>query len=143
MNSNKENTSGKREVVELIERYRNEIGRLKEELEKAKKGGEDKQMQENPFYEDMERAREQVEKFAAEHNLTPQQAYGALFGEKKYDEKSREEKMKKAKISALSQNGNKGEDFEEGVLSKNEHWAAKKAGMSLQDYLKYKKRGNE
>ena len=129
-------------AAELVERYRREIERLKGELKKAGKT-EEEGVEGNPFYADMKNVSEEVEKFAQEHSLTTKQAYAALYGEKKYMEYAESEKMKKAKISALSQNGNKGDDFEEGVLSKNEHWAAKKAGMSLAEYLKYKKRGNE
>jgi len=140
MNTKNEGMGAKKEVIEMIMRYREEIERLKGELSKAK-GGEG--MKENPFYSDFSKVQDQVEQFAKEHNLTPEQAYSALFGEKKYKEVLDEEKMKKAKISALSQSGNQADEFEEGVLSKNEHWAAKKAGMSLADYLKYKKRGNE
>lgn len=142
MNLNKENIGGKKEVVELIERYRDEISRLKTELEKAKENGVKEDLS-TPFYIGIEKVYDQVKAFADEHNLSVKQAYGALYGESKFDEISQNEKMKKTKISALSQNGNQTDDFEEGVLSKNEHWAAKKAGMSLQDYLKYKKRGNE
>ena len=77
--------------------------------------------------------------FAKEHNLTDEEAIGALYGEEKFMALLEKEKMQKAKIPALSQNGNASDEREEGVLSRSEAWAAKKAGMTPADYLKYKK----
>ena len=54
-----------------------------------------------------------------------------------------DEQKNRAKISALSQGGNSAPEAEEAILSPDEIWAAKKAGISNADYLKFKKRGNE
>lgn len=124
----------KTEVAELLSRYRGEIDRLRSELAKKEEKGE-----KNPFYEGMEKVADEVSAFAKEHSLTQKQAFAALYGEERFKEMESRIKMQKAKIPALSQSGNAGEEKEEGVLSSGEAWAAKKAGMSLADYLKYKK----
>ena len=122
----------------LIAQYEREIAGLKEEKSAQNKGdAEIEEMKKNPFYGDIDEVRGEVLEYAAGHGLSPREAYGALFAEKKADEAQRLSK----KIGALSQEGNAGDDdFEEGALSRGEYWAAKKAGMSLAEYLKYKNR---
>lgn len=132
MNENKTNQNA--QAAELVARYREEIARLRAELEKKKEGGE-----KNPFYEGMEKAKDEITTFAKEHGLSDKQAFAALYGEEKFLSLLEKEKMQKAKIPALSQSGNAGEGEGDGVLTKGEAWAAKKAGMTLADYLKYKK----
>lgn len=132
MNEKKGNP--KNEALELLRRYQSEVERLRGELKKKEKKGET-----NPFYEGMDKEIEKVHSFAKEHNLTDEEAFGALYGEEKFMALLEKEKMQKAKIPALSQNGNASDEREEGVLSRSEAWAAKKAGMTPADYLKYKK----
>ena len=122
----------------LIGQYEREIAALKDEKSAQEQGdAEIEEMKKNPYYGDIDEVRAEVLEYAKGHGLSPRQAYGALYAEKKADEEERKSK----KIGALSQKGNAGDDdFEEGALSHNEYWAAKKAGMSLAEYLKYKNR---
>lgn len=129
----------KNAVAEIINRYRAEIDRLKGEIAASEEG----KMSENPYYDAFSKNREKIAEFAKEHSLSAKEAYGALFGEIKYAEALAVAKKKNAGISALSEKGNSAPEKEEGVLSQGEMWAAKKAGMSPAQYLKFKKRGNE
>lgn len=126
-------------VAEILGRYRAEIDRLKGEINKAETG----KMSEDPYFDAFSKNSEKIESFAKEHGITLQEAYGALFGKMKYAEAKDDAKKKNAGILALSEKGNSAEGAEDGVLSGGEMWAAKKAGISPAQYLKFKKRGNE
>lgn len=126
-------------VAEILNRYRQEIDRLKGEIQKNESG----KMRENPYFDAFEKNGEQISEFAKEHGLNLKEAYGALFGEMKYAQAISEGQKKNAGILALSEKGNKADEAEEGVLSGGEMWAAKRAGMTPAQYLKFKKRGNE
>ncbi|MBQ7718782.1 MAG: hypothetical protein IJT38_05725 [Clostridia bacterium] len=122
----------------LIGQYENEIASLKaQQSAQEENDAEISEMKKNPYYSDIDSVRGEVAQYAGEHGLSMREAYGALYAEKKAGDAEREGK----KIGALSQEGNAADDnFEEGALSHSEYWAAKRAGMSLADYLKYKNR---
>ena len=84
-----------------------------------------------------------VIEFSNKHGVSPKEAYCALFGEKRAREAAEKSERKNSKIHALSQGGNAADDFADIPLNSDELWAAKKAGISPADYLKFKKRGNE
>ena len=138
---------GNAEIIELIERYREQIEKLKRKLSEYERDDSEKQealsLRDDPYYGDIEEKLSEVLDYARRHGVSAKEAYRALFAEEKAKELMSKEQKNKAKISALSQGGNSTEAEDGGVLSPAEIWAAKKAGMSIADYLKYKKRGNE
>lgn len=135
------------QVIELIKKYREEIDNLKEKLSQYEKQDAERDealaLRDDPYYDDIESKLSEVLEYARRHGVTAKEAYRALFAEEKAKSLMSKEHKNKAKISALSQGGNSAEPSDEGVLSPDEIWAAKKAGMSVADYLKFKKRGNE
>ena len=138
---------GNEKVIELIKRYRAEIDSLKERLGQYEKQDAERDealsLRDDPYYDDIESKLSEVLDYARRHGVTVKEAYRALFAEEKAKSLMSKEQKNKAKISALSQGGNSTDAEDGGVLSPDEIWAAKKAGMSIADYLKYKKRGNE
>ena len=138
---------GNEKVIELIKRYRAEIDSLKEKLSQYEKHDAERDealsLRDDPYYDDIESKLSEVLEYARRHGVSAKEAYRALFAEEKAKSLMSKENKNKAKISALSQGGNSTGYEEDGVLSPDEIWAAKKAGMSVSDYLKYKKRGNE
>ena len=134
-------------VIELIERYREQIDSLKKKLSEYEQEDSERQealsLRDDPYYDDIESKLSEVLDYARRHGVSAKEAYRALFAEEKAKTAMAKDKKNRAKIPALSQGGNSGEYADEGVLSPDEIWAAKKAGMSIADYLKYKKRGNE
>ena len=138
---------GNEKVIELIKRYRAEIDSLKERLGQYEKQDAERDealsLRDDPYYDDIESKLSEVLDYARRNGVTVKEAYRALFAEEKAKSLMSKEQKNKAKISALSQGGNSTDAEDGGVLSPDEIWAAKKAGMSIADYLKYKKRGNE
>lgn len=125
----------------LVKSYEGEIAKLRNQVAQQDdrlKGSKDiDALKQDPYYDDIDSVKDSVLDYAREHSLSPREAYGALYGEKK----AKETQKKNKKISALSQEGNAADDdFDEGVLSRDEYWTAKKAGISLADYLKFKNR---
>ncbi len=135
------------EVIELIGRYREQIDALKKKLSEYEQNDSERRealsLRDDPYYDDIESKLSEVLDYARRHGVSAKEAYRALFAEEKAKELMKKEQKNKAKISALSQGGNSADAEDTGVLSPDEIWAAKKAGMSISDYLKYKKRGNE
>ncbi|MBO4898449.1 MAG: hypothetical protein J5590_09155 [Clostridia bacterium] len=135
------------QIIELIKRYREQIESLKRKLSQYEQDDTERRealsLRDDPYYGDIEDKLSEVLDYARRHGVSAKEAYRALFAEEKARDLMAKEQKNKAKISALSQGGNSAEPEEGGVLSPDEIWAAKKAGMTIADYLKYKKRGNE
>ena len=144
-----ENTGANAEIRELIARYREVIEGLQKKLSDyenfEKKRGETAALKSEPFYDGLndEETLKAVIEFSNKHGVSPKEAYCALFGEKRAREAAEKSERKNSKIHALSQGGNAADDFVDIPLNSDELWAAKKAGISPADYLKFKKRGNE
>ena len=141
------NDGGMADVRELIERYRARIDELEKKLSenegKYSRREEAISLKGEPYYSDIESVIDEVCEFADKYGISVKQAYGALYGEEKARKQENAKQKNSSGISALSQGGNRVQEAEDGILSPDEVWAAKKAGMSLADYLKFKKRGNE
>lgn len=130
---------------ELIMKYRSRIGELENKLatenEKSKVKEDALSLKAQPYYDDIENVVDDVLEYSFAHNVTPKQAYCALYAEEKAKKLMSKNEKDSKNIAALSSEGNRAAEPEEGVLSGDELWAAKKAGMSLADYLKYKTKG--
>lgn len=141
----KENGQDMELARELIMKYRDKIAKLQGELESIGKKNslreEAMKLKKEPFYDDIDTVIDEVTSFAAEHGISPREAYGALYAEEKAKKIQSKSDRENKNIAALSSEGNKGGEPEEGALSEDELWAARKAGMSLADYLKYKTKG--
>lgn len=130
---------------ELIMKYRGRIGELEGKLQsentKSRAREDALSLKEQPYFGDIDNVVDEVLEYSLAHNITPKEAYCALYAEEKAKKLMNKSEKESKNIAALSSEGNKSPEPEEGVLSGDELWAAKKAGMSLADYLKYKTKG--
>ncbi len=101
----------------------------------------------NPLYDDIEEVYDEVAEYADKKGLTLKEAYNVLFGEaraEKIRKAAEEEALNKSrvrdskKIKGLSQRGNASAEEEDFGLSADEIKTAKRAGMPLKEYAKYK-----
>lgn len=101
-------------------------------------------MRKDPLYEDVDSRRDAIEALILRTGLSPKEAYNALFAEvrlSKLLEEAEKEGLRAVKksrrIPALS--GGNAPDSDVGTaLSALESWAADKAGMTKEEYAKYK-----
>ncbi len=117
---------------------------LREAKEKAVREAMYAEMRKNPFYADVDSRREALEAFILRTGTTPREAYGALFAEERMEKMVREMEEKKSAaekkakhIPALS-GGDAPENEGYKKLSEAEKWAAERAGMTPQEYARYK-----
>ncbi len=102
------------------------------------------EMRTNPLYADVDNRRNALEAFIFRTGVSPKEAYNALFGEERLEKmrKEMEEKMSAAektakRIPALS--GPDAPDTKGHIqLSEAEKWAAAGAGMTPEEYARYK-----
>lgn len=130
---------------DLIIKYRNKISEVENELQSVNNKNAAKEealsLKSEPYYDDIDEVLTDVLNYASAHNTSSKEAYNALYGEGKAKKIISKNDKDSKNIAALSSEGNKSGEPEEGVLSGEELWTAKKAGMSLADYLKYKMKG--
>lgn len=101
-------------------------------------------MRNEPLYEDVDLHRDAIEALILRTGLSPKEAYNALFAEARIsalleeaEKKALREEKKSRRIPALS--GGNAPDSKVGAgLSALESWAADKAGMTKEEYAKYK-----
>ncbi len=101
-------------------------------------------MRKDPLYDDVDLRREAIEALILRTGLSPKEAYNALFAEARLSmllEEAEKEGLRAEKnarrIPALS--GGNAPDSKVGAgLSALESWAAEKAGMTKEEYAKYK-----
>lgn len=101
-------------------------------------------MRKEPLYEDVDLHRDAIEALILRTGLSPKEAYNALFAEARLsmlleeaEKKELREEKKARRIPALS--GGNAPDTKVGAgLSALESWAADKAGMTKEEYAKYK-----
>jgi len=101
-------------------------------------------MRNEPLYEDVDLHRDAIEALILRTGLSPKEAYNALFAEARVsalleeaEKKALREEKKSRRIPALS--GGNAPDSKVGTgLSALESWAADKAGMTKEEYAKYK-----
>ena len=117
---------------------------LREAKEMAAREAMYAEMRSEPFYADIDSRKGALEAFILRTGVTPRQAYGALFAEERLEALRREMEEKKTSaekkakhIPALS--GGDAPDSEGyRKLSEAEKWAAERAGMTPQEYARYK-----
>jgi len=102
------------------------------------------EMKGDPLYDDVDGHKTAMEAFIFRTGVSPREAYNALFGEARFHrlrkdmeaEKTAAEKKAKS-IPALS--GGDAPDKQGQIkLSEAERWAAKRAGITPEEYIKYK-----
>lgn len=101
-------------------------------------------MREDPLYKDVDLRREAIEALILRTGLSPKEAYNALFAEARLSmllEEAEKEGLRAEKnarrIPALA-GGNAPDSSLGAGLSVLESWAADKAGMTKEEYAKYK-----
>lgn len=117
---------------------------LREAEELARREADYADMRQNPLYADVDERRAAMEAFIFRTGLSPREAYNALFAEERLEallrdvQKEAVEKERKAKrIPALSGGAAPDKKGSAG-LSEAEAWAAARAGLSREEYAKYK-----
>ncbi len=102
------------------------------------------QMRQNPIYADIDEKKAVMEAFMLRTGVTPKEAYNALFGEERlealrreFEEEKRTAEKKAKHIPALS-GGGAPDKAGHQKLSEAEKWAAKRAGMTPEEYARYK-----
>lgn len=102
------------------------------------------EMKNSPMYDDVDGHKEAIEAFIFRTGVTPKEAYNALFGEARFGRLQKDMESEKAAaekkarhIPALA--GGDAQDKQGHIkLSEAERWAAKRAGMTPEEYVKYK-----
>lgn len=135
------------EAAQMVMKQAGQIKELRAMQEEMKFSSEINLLRQNPFYSDIDAVSEQVKKYAREKRLSAKEAYNALYAESRINSMKEsamqigqellKEKQQK-KISALSSYGNVSGATRAASLSADELWAAKTAGMSADEYLKFK-----
>ena len=117
---------------------------LREAEELARREADYADMRQNPLYADVDNRRAAMEAFIFRTGLSPREAYNALFAEERLEallkdmQKEAVEKERKGKrIPALSGGAAPDKKGSAG-LSEAEAWAAARAGLSREEYAKYK-----
>lgn len=140
-----ENQGYDENTARLFLMQQKENAKLKSSLSEVSYKEELAELKDNPFYSDIEEVKEDVFDYAKAKGLTVRESYNALFGEQRALELQSEkksaqiqEKKNNKRIAALSSSGNSTENKNSIKLSADERAYAEAAGMTPEDYAKYK-----
>jgi len=133
-----------RDAAKLFLSQQEKVRALREAKAAAAREAIYAEMRTNPLYADVDSRRSALEAFIFRTGVSPKEAYNALFGEERLEKmrKEMEEKMSAAekhakRIPALS--GPDAPDTKGHIqLSEAEKWAAAGAGMTPEEYARYK-----
>lgn len=138
--------------VELADRMAKTERQLKDQerdIRRQRYAMEAEQLKADPFYADLDDYREELEELAERNGMTLRQVYMSEHGERRMKEReaeieervksnSRKRSAKKVDTSPTGSNSNK--NTRRVNLSADERAIAKAAGMTPEEYAKYKKR---
>ena len=123
------------------------------ELEKAQGSknyeAEIQTLRTSPFYADIDEVTDDIIEYASQKGITAKEAYNVLYAEERATKLQKEAEQKALKqsnikqgkkIPALSSTGNVGTVNNKVKLTPTEAWAARTAGMTPAEYVKYRKK---
>lgn len=132
------------EAAKLFLSQQEKVRALREAKAAAAREAMYAEMRSNPLYADVDTRRNALEAFIFRTGVSPKEAYNALFGEERLQKMRQEMEEKKSaaeknakRIPALS--GGDAPDTKGHIkLSEAEKWAAASAGMTPEEYARYK-----
>lgn len=143
----KHRAGGDEETAKLLLSQQEKMRNLERENKQKDAALEIERLRHNPLYSDIAEVGERVLAYASEKDLTVKEAYNALFGEARAEKiralakeaALKEHSLKQEKrIPALSETGNAQVKSAQAGLTPEEASWARTAGISLEDYAKYK-----
>ena len=124
------------EVAEMFLKQQSDLRNAREKEKEAKKIAEMEGLKTNPDYADILEKKEAIQNYILRYGVPVKDAYNALFSEERLN-RIKESGKESKKIAALSK-GSEGAKNADIKISEAEAWAAKAAGMTPLQYLKYK-----